>query len=246
MGAQTSIVFSPPLVYETSALYALQASNHAQFVSSISVLVPSLYLAESSTTPPEEALSKLSLGDVHTTSETHTRTDRRSHFASLMLLYQICYLADPGQFLAFYDDWTTTRKFGRRKDMRRHAGEDGSSTDSFVEARSPHIRLAFSAYRALRQTSPIAYRRCRSQATVTTHQRIVLDWGAIKLRETMWKIMRKAYLSCTIGFAGRLLLLRDVDDEETIDEWEDPSVGKVKQWCIDRGARVDGGVIHMK
>ncbi len=252
--------YQPRPVYETSSLYALQASNHAQFISSISVLVPQLYVAadhqlvQDAVTLTENAIAKLSISKNGTS--TSQPTDSRCHFASLLLLYQLCHLDNPEQFLAFYYDWTSpSRPFKRRKPrdeicITAHNQDTATHGDiaPFALPTNPNIRLAMSAYHALASISPIAYAKCQEQSGVTEYQRILLEWGAIKLRDKEWEVMKKAYLSVTVEWAGRLLLLPGSlpEQKSSLDDWSDDKSQRVRDWCLTKGGRVDDDRVHMR
>lgn len=202
----------------------------------------------------ERAIAKLSI--LTNGTSTSQSTDSRCHFASLLLLYQLCHLDNPEQFLVFYNDWTSPFRPSKRRKRRTEdvilSHDQEALTDQnngpFASPTDTNIRLAMSIYSALAITSPIAYARCQQQPGLTEHQRILLDWGAINLRDKVWEVMKKSYLSMTLEWAGRLLLLPDSlpTQASSLDEWDDPRLGRVREWCSTKGLRVEGDKVHMR
>ncbi len=251
-------------VYETSALRALQVADHAQLVSALSVLVPGLYTAadahahigteiKADRGSDEEGNTRARLASLSIRNDAPappslgvsraSPTERRHRFAGLMLLYQICYLDAPGQYLAYRHAWTTNPSVRARargaRDKRRasgyaseaDAGGDAGtatsreshtgpspvppSTPPFIDARNAHIHRAARVYLATSRSLPLAYHRLQLEldANKDAPERILLAWGAARMQAAAWRTLRAAYMQVPLAWAGRVLLLRGPGEE---------------------------------
>jgi len=153
-------------VYEHSSLLAIRSRNHPQLVSSLSVLVSSIYAkhdqARLETSSLETKVQDLSL-DAST-------TDRRAFFASLFLIYNIAHRDSSLDF------WQNYFSLTRRQP---------SGTSSRIQASHPDILLSLRAYRAIGRPSPLEYYRLL-QSDLKMEQKIVLGFAFDRMRQRTW------------------------------------------------------------
>ncbi|WWC60429.1 uncharacterized protein I303_103001 [Kwoniella dejecticola CBS 10117] len=227
-------------VFETSAQFAILANNRPQLISSLSGLVPGLYnalddrkgkataKAKASDSTVIEDLNKLSIND---------QQDRRKEVTSLFLLYQLVILGEK-EFWSSYFELTSPC---RRKTLRQpfdgthtflshdRNESQGGIDEPFIDSRD--VQLAVSIARSISPHSFDPIRCFRLLERATTYERAILAWGEYKIRERAWELLKKAYMSTGIGWAGRML---GVQEDE---------VGK---WVMGKEARVDQGIIKLR
>jgi len=226
-------------VYEHSSLLAIRSRNHPQLVSSLSVLVSSIYAkhdqARLETSSLETKVQDLSLDE--------STTDRRAFFASLFLIYNIAHRDSSLDF------WQNYFSLTRRQP---------SGTSSRIQASHPDILLSLRAYRAIGRPSPLEYYRLL-QSDLKMEQKIVLGFAFDRMRQRTWEMMRTGWSQgMGVGFAGTLLgypvVETPVVGRSGGDEREDHLAGKTGEdgapspgaLLISLGGRIDGTKVFFK
>ncbi|CED82251.1 SAC3/GANP/Nin1/mts3/eIF-3 p25 [Phaffia rhodozyma] len=186
-------------VYETSARLALLITDHAQLVSSLSKLIPDLYLASK----PAHSTENLD-------------TDGRSLYVQIYLIYQLSYLRSPPAFLSILRSFPSKFKQSLEPNTLQLPLRIWSLSNS-----SSYRRL-FSLFnsRSLspEQTSLSDEKQIRSSNLDILIQR-TLDLGLLQWREGAWAILRTAYKECPETFIKDALGFRTDVEIETVREW---------------------------
>jgi hypothetical protein len=231
------------LVYEFSSVLSIRAENHPQLISSLSVLVPGIYLKAATSKPGDENLEAqvqaLSIAS-KAKPQRNESTENRAYYTSLLLIYHIAHRDSPVDF------WTDYFK------LTRPSGKKPSRRSPFVQAEHPDIRLALDVYRAIIQPSPLAYYRIL-RSDLKADQKVGIGFALPKMRERTWGMMRSGWaMGMKVDFAGDLLgyeVVPSADVCEVEDEWDDHlkngSTGRPRADGPIRslGGRIDGNKV---
>jgi hypothetical protein len=231
------------LVYELSSVLSIRAENHPQLISSLSVLVPGIYLKSTASKPADENLESqvkaLSIASKAKPPKTES-TDNRAYYTSLLLIYHIAHRDSPVDF------WTDYFK------LTRPSGKKPSRRSPFVQAEHPDIRLALDVYRAIIQPSPLAYYRIL-RSDLKADQKVGIGFALPKMRERTWGMMRSGWaMGMKVDFAGSLLgyeIALSADASKVEDEWDDHlkngSTGRPRadDLITSLGGRIDGNKV---
>lgn len=234
------------LVYELSSVLSIRAENHPQLISSLSVLVPGIYLKAATSKPGDENLEAqvqaLSIAS-KAKPQRNESTENRAYYTSLLLIYHIAHRDSPVDF------WTDYFK------LTRPSGKKPNRRSPFVQADHPDIRLALEVYRAITQPSPLTYYRI-SRSDLKPDQKVVIGYALPKMRERTWGMMRSGWaMGMTVDFAGDLLgyeVVPSADVCEVEDEWDDHlkngSTGRSRPDDLIKslGGRIDGSKVLFK
>jgi hypothetical protein len=225
---------------------SIRAENHPQLISSLSVLVPGIYLKSTAAKPADENLETqvkaLSIASKAKPSRIQS-ADNRAYYTSLLLIYHIAHRDSPVDFWTDY--FKLTRPSGKKPDRR----------SPFVQADHPDIRLALEVYRAITQPSPLTYYRIL-RSDLKPDQKVVIGYALPKMRERTWGMMRSGWaMGMTVDFAGDLLgyeVVPSADVCEVEDEWDDHlkngSTGRSRPDDLIKslGGRIDGSKVLFK
>jgi hypothetical protein len=203
------------LVYELSSVLSIRAENHPQLISSLSVLVPGIYLKAATSKPADENLEAqvqaLSIASKAKPPRMESN-DNRAYYTSLLLIYQIAHRDSPVDF------WTDYFK------LTRPSGKKPNHQPPFVTADHPNLRLALDVYRAIIQPSPLTYYRIL-RSDLKPDQKVVIGFALPKMRERTWGMMRSGWaMGMKVDFAGSLLgyeIALSADASKVEDEWDD-------------------------
>lgn len=220
-------------VFESSVRLAILARHHGQLMSSLSGLVPGLYQAVESGAGDGKGKGKATTIDNLANEMAQlglsiTTTTRRIEFASIRLLYQLVQSDSP---LAFHDTLLEIASPPPHRLYPRSSTEPITHRLPALLSRD-QLKYALRASRALSPVTfdPIAYFTLLRDPNATAYERTVLGWGEDKVRDRAWDVMRKAYISTELRWAGRLCGLRDGEEE----------------WVKAKGATVVGTVVKLR
>lgn len=213
-------------MFESSVRLAILAKHHAQLISSLSGLVPGLYQAVDNGKGKGKATSldhlTDGLGDLHISAQAG-----RIELASIRLLYQLVESDSEASFhntLLEITSPPSTRLYPK------------SSTGQVIYCLDPLLRqdqleYALKASRALSTASfnPLAYFALLEDSRASGYERIVLSWAEEKVRDRAWEVMRKAYISTDLRWAGRICGLEDGEE-----------------WVKSKGASVVGTIVKLR
>jgi hypothetical protein len=234
------------LVYELSSVLSIRAENHPQLISSLSVLVPGIYLKAATSKPGDENLEAqvqaLSIAS-KAKPQRNESTENRAYYTSLLLIYHIAHRDSPVDF------WTDYFK------LTRPSGKKPNRRSPFVQADHPDIRLALEVYRAITQPSPLTYYRIL-RSDLKPDQKVGIGFALPKMRERTWGMMRSGWaMGMKVDFAGDLLgyeVVPSADVCEVEDEWDDHlkngSTGRSRPDDLIKslGGRIDGSKVLFK
>lgn len=214
-------------VFESSVRLAILAKHHAQLISSLSGLVPGLYLAveqrkgKDKATPLDHLTDEMAHLDL-------TAQRNRVEFASIRLLYQLVQSDSPASFHEALLEITSPRP------TRLHPKSNTAPITYNLPTLLPRERLqhALKAARAISSTSfnPLAYFALLQDPMASKYERIILSWAEDKVRDRAWEVMRKAYISTELHWAGRVCGLKSGEEE----------------WVKSKGASVVGTVVKLR
>lgn len=211
---------------------AILAKHHSQLLSSISGLVPGLYLAVGDIKGKGKAVSPddLSTGlkKLHLDPDT-LHEDHRVEFASLRLLYT---LVQSESRTTFHN---TLLELTVPPSQRLYPKSGDTSIVTYRLSgllRRDQLRFALEASRALSidTFNPLDYFALLRNPRASPYERIVLGWAREKVKERAWEVMRKAYLSTEVGWAQRLCGLE----------------GGEEDWLTRKEARIEGTLVKLR
>lgn len=206
-------------------------------MSSLSGLVPGLYQA----VDDRKGKGKSRDSDNATTMgaiSLHEAMDNRTQFASILLLLQLVQSestgAGAGAFHATLIQLTspTSQRLYPKLQVSSSFSSTSISPDQRTRALIPRSSLNF-AIRASRALSterfdPLTYFSLLQDERVSTYERIVLSWSEGRVRDRAWEVMKRAYVSTGIGWAGKF-------------------VGeKGEDWVVKRGTTCVDGVVKLR
>jgi hypothetical protein len=217
-------------VFESSARLSVLTSNSAQLLSSLSGLVPGLYTAVDkgkSKAPPR------ALEDRIQTLELEDRKDCRIEMVSLLLLFHLCHTDSHSAYFSTLVELTQPTTRILRTPFRAAPPQRAPSTpEPFAQVAQVDLAIRTARYLAEETFNPLAYFvLLDDDSTVGAYERVVISWAKDKVRERAWGIMAKAYLSCPLGRAARV-----------IGESEEGT----EKFAISRGKVLAGGSVKMR
>ncbi|WVQ64989.1 uncharacterized protein L199_003159 [Kwoniella botswanensis] len=243
-------------VFQSSARFSILANNRPQLISSLSGLVPGLHNALDEQKGQRE-VDHTSRSKFHAQSgadltqqlkdlniHQEEKKERRKEFVILFLLYQLVIIGE-NEFWSNYQQLTQPLE---KKRLRRHFDDisnTSTTNDSQIQDQSKRnnttespfispssITLAVNIARTISpdRFDPIRYFQITNTRT-TEYEKVILSWGEDKIRQRAWEELRKAYMTCSIGWAGKFLGL----DE-----------GEVERWVDERGGKVEGGMVRLR
>lgn len=214
-------------VFESSVRLAILARHHAQLISSLSSLVPGLYLAvddrkgKNKATPLDHLMDEMEHLDL-------SAQKSRVEFASIRLLYQ---LVQSDSSTAFHD---TLLEITSPRPTRLHPRSSNTPVAYSLPAVLPREQLqyALKSARALSPTSfnPLTYFALLHDPNASRYERIVLGCAEDKVRHRAWEVMRKAYISTELHWAGQVCGLKSGEEE----------------WVKSKGASVVGTIVKLR
>ncbi|WVQ78895.1 hypothetical protein IAT38_000986 [Cryptococcus sp. DSM 104549] len=238
-------------VFESSARFAILAQNRPQLLSALSGLVPGLYQALAVSSPALKGGSVDKVADELASLDiSKTGSDTRAESTSLLLLYHlVCSGRTAYQELLW--DLTAPRKGKLRARTATANGEetsDGRDEDGggFVDAEDLGFVLRAAQVLAEETFSPIAYFALISPSPYPSptndapprgspYERALLAWAARDVRLRSWNVLRKAYLSVSLEWAGQALGL----DGSEVEGWMGEHAGT-------GGGMVEGGMVKLR
>lgn len=201
------------MVFESSARLALLARSMPQLVSSLNGLVPGLYTAVGDArsdrgmarhSPSPDTVAD-SLGRLRLAAD----GDNRATFASLLLLYHLIQSDSRQQYHSLLLDLSSSPT---RRSLRRpfdqtviRSSESSKVSQSFVTRTQLGFVIKAAGSLAIESFNPLLYSNLLHDTTASPYERHVLSWAQDSVRERTWALIRKAYLSTDLAWAGRLL-----------------------------------------
>lgn len=217
-------------MFEQSVRLAILAKHQAQLISALSGLVPGLYLAVDDHKGKARASGPASDGNENLATEMSrlglAASDKRQEFASIRLLYHL--VQSNASAAVFHDTLLElTAPPPRRLGSAIHCNPPLLSRD--------HLSFAIQASRYLsaERFNPLDFFTLLQDDTrATSYERTVLGWATDKVRDRAWEVMKRAYISTELGWAGRLCGL--------------PEAGGAEEWIRRKGHVVESGKVKLR
>lgn len=210
-------------MFETSVRLTVLANHHGQLMSSLSGLVPGLYLAVDEIKGKRKADPTRDLVD----RMDDLGLSARVEFASILLLYHLSQATTISSFLTSLQEITDPPVQRLHPKFRQ--------TVSFTTRpllRRDQLSYAVRASQALSSDrfDPIGYFRLLEDTTASAYERIVLSWAEERVRDRAWEVLRRAYISTEMRWAERVCGLATTREG----------------WLVEKGAKLEGTVVRLR
>ena len=221
-------------VFESSARMAILARNPAQLLSSLSGLVPGLYLAvkgngkgKATSSPVDDLTERLVSLDVSNV----TVDDHRAEFASILLLYHLAHSKSRQTFHSTLMDLVSPHTPSLSS---RYSTSTSKPLNLPTIVSQSDLSFAIQADQALAVETfdPFIYfQLLQDTARASPYERAVLAWAEEGVRERAWLVMKKAYFESGIPWTSRWLGL---EDERCV------------EWSKMQAARIEGDRVRLR